>query len=618
LLNLSAGPFPDPVGIKTGIQTRFRSSRVNKSFVPAILVLATACGGGDGAGPKTPPSDISTMGVGEVRVLNPSDVSTGINLPSGAGNRDYIVIVGNTNSAHDVVANYVVKADQSTGASFGINAPSELSPQYSRQLGQLSFARTPQQAIDNKVRAFERSGLRLRSANPFDVSARLSVRRNSQVAATPVPAIGDVINLKIPDASTDSLCDHFISTQATVASVSRRAILVVDTLDGPPSALFTQQVLDSITTEFDNVTYPTDSSYYNNPTDVDANGHVILLFSGQINKLTPPNTPGSFVGGFFFAGDFFPSTDQGGGPDTFCPQSNNAEIFYLLSPDPTGRFGNIRTTGSVRQGTRGTIAHEFQHMINAGRRFLNPAVHSFEASWLDEALAHFAEDAVGRASRGFTDLQTLSFNDLVPCSTPCSQANDFNAFFFQNLARLTYWMDAPDKFSPMSKMADTSLATRGAAWAIVRYAADNYSNGDPRSFTRALAAGPDSGVKNFVAAAKAPIDTLVKNWLVSMYADHLGIAGLDAKYQYRTYNFRSVMPPVAKTVLNQQTQSYPLLVQSIGSGSDNITSTNRSGSGTYYRLSVSGNAGAKKVQILDSTGKPAAFAGEHIYVLRVD
>jgi hypothetical protein len=592
---------------------------VIKRYIPAVVVLAAACGGGDGAGPKAPPSDISTMAVGQVRVLNPSDIPNGIDLPAGSGTRDYVVIVGNTNSAHDVVANYVVKADQSSGASFGIEAPAEATPQYNLQLGQLSLARTPQQAIDNKVRAFERSGLALRSAsNPLDVSSRLSARRSAQVAAAAVPAVGDVINIKIPDASSSDLCDNFIRTQATVASVSRRAILVVDTLDGPPSVLFTQAVLDSMTAEFDNITYPTDSSYYGNPTDVDANGHVIILFSGQINKLTPPNTPGGFVAGFFFAGDFFPVADQGGGAGSFCAQSNNAEIFYLLSPDPTGRFGNIRSNSSVRQGTRGTIAHEFQHMINAGRRFQNPAVSFFEATWLDEALAHFAEDAVGRVSRGFGDLQTLAFNDLVPCNTPCSQANDFNAFFFQNLARLTDWMAAPDKFSPMSKMADTSLATRGAAWAIVRYAADNFSNADPRAFTRALAAGPDTGVKNFVAAAKSPVDSVVKGWLVSMYADHLAIAGLDPKYQYRSYNFRSVMPPVARSVLGQQTASYPLVVQSIGSGSDNLPSTNRSGSGTYYRLSVTSGAGAKNVKILDASGNPASFPGEHIYVLRVD
>jgi len=592
---------------------------VKKTFVSVLAIVVAACGGGgDGTGVKAPPSDISTMAVGEVRVLNPADIPNGIDLPASSGPRDYIIVVGNTNSVHDVEATYVVKADQNSGASFGISSP-DFTPQYNRQIDELNLPRTRQQAIDSKVRRFEKSSLRLRTASsPFDISSRMSARRSSQVSAAGVPAVGDVININVPDANTDDLCQNFIRTQATVASVSRRAILAVDTLDGPPSALFTQAVLDSITNEFDNVTFPTDSSYYNNPTDTDGNGHIILLFSGQINKLTPPGTTGGFVGGFFFAGDFFPSTDQGGGAGSFCPESNNAEIFYLLSPDPTGRFGNTRSTSSVRQGTRGTIAHEFQHMINAGRRFVNPQVSTFEATWLDEALAHFAEDAVGRVARGFTDLQTLTFSELLPCNTPCSQANDFNAFFFQNLARLTDWMAAPEKYSPLSKMADTSLAVRGAAWALVRYAADNYSNGDPRAFTRALAAGPDSGVKNFVAAAKAPIDTLVKNWLVSMYADHLGIANLDAKYQYRSYNFRSAMPPVAQAVLGTQNATYPLVVKSIGSGSDNITSTNRSGTGTYYRLNVAAGASAKNVKILDTSGNPASYPGEHIYVLRVD
>jgi len=556
------------------------------------------------------------MNVGEVRVLNPADIPNGIDLPASSGARDYLIVVGNTNPAHDVVANYVVKADRSsTPGAFGIEVAADLAAQSNVQLADVPLALTRQQAMDNRVRAFERSGLTLHSsAGPLAVS-RFSARRSAQVSTTPVPTVGDIINLHIPDASTNNLCNNYIQTQATVASVSRRAILVVDTLDGPPSTLFTQAVLDSITTEFDNITYPTDSSYYHNPTDVDANGHIILLFTGQINKLTPPASSGGFVGGFFFAGDFFPPTGTTSG--TFCPESNQAEIFYLLSPDPTGRFGNVRSTSSVRLGTRGTIAHEFQHMINAGNRFQNPAVNDFESTWLDEGLAHFAEDAVGRVQRGFTDLQTLTFNDVLPCNTPCSQANDFNAFFFQNLARLTYWMVRPDQFSPMSNMADTSLATRGAAWAIVRYAADNYSNGDPRALTRALAAGPDTGVKNFAATTKAPIDTLVKGWLVSMYADHLGITGLDAKYQYRSYNFRNVMPPVARSLLNQSTATYPLLVQSVGSGSDNISGMNRSGSGTYYRLTVSAGAGAKNVKVVDASGNNASFAGEHIYVLRV-
>ena len=588
-------------------------------FAPIGLILAIACNGSDGITPPNPvSSDISSMAVGEVRAFVPADIQNGIDLPPQTSARDYVIVVGNTSPQHDIVANYVVRADRSPGAAFGISAPSDLGAQSTLTVGgQLPLVRAPQQALDNTVRAFERRNLVFRSASdPLGVS-RFSLRRSTVAATASVPAVGDRLNLKIPDASTTNLCTNYIATQAVVASVSSRAILAVDTLDGPPTLLFTQQQMDSITSEFDLVTYPTDASYFGTPTDVDGNSRVIILFTGQINKLTPPNSPAGtgFVGGFFFAGDFFPPT--GTTPGTFCPQSNQAEIFYLLSPDPTGRFGNVRTTSSVRQGTRGTIAHEFQHMINAGNRYQNPAVSDFESTWLDEALAHFGEDAVGRTQRNFTDLQTLLYSDILPCSTPCAQANDFNAFFFQNLARLTSWMDKPNLYSPTSDLADTSLATRGAAWALVRYAADNYSNSDPRTFTRKLVAGPDTGVTNFSKVAAAPMDTLVKKWLVSMYADHLGISGLDATYQWRSYNLQSVMPPVAKSVLNQQTPTYPLFVQSIGSGSDNIAATNRSGSGTYYRLNVPANSGAKNVKVLDTSGNVASFAGERVYVLRV-
>ena len=81
----------------------------------------------------------------------------------------------------------------------------------------------------------------------------------------------------------------------------------------------------------------------------------------------------------------------------------------------------------------------------------------------------------------------------------------------------------PDKFAPTSKMADTSLATRGAAWALLRYAADNYSGSNPRDLTRKLAAGPDTGVANLTAATGASIDTLVAGWLVSMITQFLDV-----------------------------------------------------------------------------------------------
>jgi hypothetical protein len=197
-----------------------------------------------------------------------------------------------------------------------------------------------------------------------------------------------------------------------------------------------------------------------------------------------------------------------------------------------------------------------------------------------------------------------------------SASDDFNAFFFQNFARLSYWLARPDTSSGVSSNSDANLSSSGADWALGRYAADNYSNGDVRAFTRRLAGASDIGIQNLTEVAGVPYDTLMAGWLVSMYADHLGIAGLNAKYQYRSYNFRNIMPPVAGSVLSNG-GVYPLQVTPVGSGSDNIITMVKSGSGDYFRLTVAANAGPKTVKILDPNGGDVTFAGAHMYVLRI-
>jgi hypothetical protein len=582
-----------------------------KALIPVVLLFAVACNSSsNGTGTNAPPSDISTMTVGEVRVLNPSDIPNGIELPSGSSARDYVIIVGNTNQTIDAVANFVVKADRSAGGSPDLSPSAALNLALNNAALAINAGTPRQQVFETKVRTFERQHLLLRSKSAMVGSTRFSLRRSVQVASA--PSVGDVLNLNVPNGGSNDLCANYFKTQAVVASVSRHAILAVDTLDGPPTLLFPQTVLDSITQEFDNNTFVTDSSYFGNTTDIDGNGRVILLFTGEVNKLTPANSNGGFVDGFFFAGDYFPTTGPSG---QSCAESNNAEIVYLLSPDPTGKYGNVRSASSVRQGTRGTIPHEVEHMINAGNRFFNPAATAFEDNWLDESLAHIAEEAVGRVARGFTDLQTLTLQDMLPAGSQAA-TDDFNAFFFQNFARLAYWMARPDTSSGISSNSDQNLSSSGADWAIGRYVADNYSNGDVRSFTRRLAAGPDNGIKNFTTVAGAPLDTLMAGWLVSMYADHFGITGLNAKDQYRSYNFRNIMPPVAGSVLSNG-GTYPLEITPVGSGSDNISTEVKSGSGDYFRLTVAANAGLKNVKVLDPSGGDVTYPGAHVYVLRV-
>jgi hypothetical protein len=584
-----------------------------KTLTPIVLVFVVACNSSDGTAVKGPPNDISSMNVGDVRVLNPSDIPNGINLPAVSDARDFVIIVGNTNPTIDAVANFVVKANRSAGGSLGLSATADLNAGLNRATQTINATTPPQQALESRVRSYERANLTLRSGSvPFG-ARRLSLSRSVQTAV--VPLVGDTLSLNVPDGGSTNLCNNFFKTRAVVASVSNRAILAVDTLGGAPSFFFPKTILDSITQEFDNNTFVTDSSYFGNPTDIDGNGRIILLFTGRVNLLTPPappNSTGGFVGGFFFAGDYFPPT---GLPNQSCAESNRAEIMYLLAPDPTGKFNNVRTASSVRQGTRGTIPHELEHMINAGNRYVNNA-NAFEDNWLDESLAHIAEEAVGRVSRGFTDLQLLTMQDILPAGNQAAR-DDFNAFFFQNFARLSYWMARPDTSSGISSNSDANLSSSGADWAIGRFAADNYSNGDVRGFTRRLTAGPSTGISNFTTVAGAPLDTLMAGWLVSMYADHLGVPGLNpAKYQYRSYNFRNIMPPVAGSVLNNS-GVYPLQVTPIGSGSNNVSTMVKSGSGVYFRLTVAANAGAKNVKVLDPSGSAVSFTGAHVYVLRI-
>src|SRR4029078_2006391 len=120
--------------------------------------------------------------------------------------------------------------------------------------------------------------------------------------------------------------------------------------------------------------------------------------------------------GFFWGGDLVKKTEYQQ-INKSCPQTNEQEIFYMLVPDPNGTInGNSRSVSLVRQNTRGTLAHEFQHMINQGSRLLNPAVDSSETAWLDESLSHFAEEIVGRKLKGFGDFQNLTFANVNPNS----------------------------------------------------------------------------------------------------------------------------------------------------------------------------------------------------------
>ena len=142
-------------------------------------------------------------------------------------------------------------------------------------------------------------------------------------------------------------------------------------------------------------------------------------------------------------GDLFPKTAA---PDLgACPGSNYGEMFYMLAADPQGTInGNARSKTYVSDATIGTLAHEFQHLINSSRRLYVNNANTFETVWLDEGLAHIAEELNFYTASGLSPRQDLDQNAILSST---DRINAFNEFQINNFGRLA--RPVPASFPPV-------------------------------------------------------------------------------------------------------------------------------------------------------------------------
>lgn len=544
------------------------------------VVVPCVPGAGD-----TPPIRLAT---GEVRFLT-RDAGLGcVQIAADSTTGSYLFITAHTSTTRDQVDSIVVASQ--TAAAIAPVASLAASAGTADVEGANGYGAL----FEDRLRRIEHATLDLAAARQAWAERRSAARRSGaslSVSRRP-PVVGDSLALRVPDVKSDNLCRDFAAIRGIVRAVGQHAVIVVDTAS--PAGGFADIDFQTIVDEFDRVIYPTDTLYFGSPLDLDANTFILILYTPQVNKLTPRSSR-NFIAGFFFGGDLFPRN--------LCTQSNEGEIFYLLTPDPEGLFGDRRSTSFVRQGTRGTIAHEFQHMINQSVRTRAGATR-FESVWLNEALSHFAEELVGRRVRGFGEFENLTYAQII------TSGADFDAYFRQNLFRFGAWMSPrTGSNSPTSNFADTSAAARGAAWAFVRWSADQFGGPTLAPFTRALVAGPDTSIANLVARTGMPFDTLVLGWLVSNYTDDLGVSSLSPRYLYRGWHMRSVMSGISGG-------SYPLQVESLTSGATRGGKL-RSSSGMYWRVQRDGIL-PTAFEFREADRTAADFTGARLGIVRID
>jgi len=399
--------------------------------------------------------------------------------------------------------------------------------------------------------------------------ARVAAARVRRSIVPGVPPVGLLMNLNV----NQGYCTPLTIRTGRVRAVGTRIIVMEDTAN--PAGGFTTAQYDSIASSFDTVVYPAVTGNFGAPADIDANGRIIALFTAAVNDLTPPGAA-SYVAGHFRSRDLLSTTS--------CPGSNQGEMLYMLAPDPAGTHGNVRSAAAVRGVTLRTMAHELEHLVNASRRlYAGETVADFEVPWLDEGLAHVAEEHAFYASTQLAPGQNL---DLASIGATPERSDRYFEFAGPNLVLLRQWLLRPDTAGPFDDSG--SNASAGATWSFLRYAADRNGGAQPALWS-ALAAGADTGMANLANRLGTDPRPWFRDWAAAMYLDD-AVPGVAAQYTQPSWNFRSVYAGLDFNPGPGCDCVYPLGVRPAANGIAQTFTLSAGAGAAYVRMGVPASA----------------------------
>lgn len=199
--------------------------------------------------------------------------------------------------------------------------------------------------------------------------------------------------------------------------------------------------------------------------DVDRDGRFAVLLSGWLGHLADGRLS---VDGYVRGADFEPAQAP--------PLGNRADVMYLNAAMRSGPY--LRTV----------MAHEYTHAVTYCRKALGPAG-ADEEGWLDEAIAHLAEDLHG-FSRANLDYRVDAF------------------------------LDAPERYRLLVEdfsAAETirSHGHRGGSYLFLRWCADRFG---PDLIGR-LVRSDLRGVANLEGATGSRFEALYRGWTVGLALD---------------------------------------------------------------------------------------------------
>jgi hypothetical protein len=375
------------------------------------------------------------------------------------------------------------------------------------------------------------------------------------------PVVGDSRQFHVCSNLT---CTQFQTVTATARTVKDKVAIFID--DAAPSSGLSDAQLDVLGTTFDDRLYPTDTAAFGLESDIDDNSVVLVLMTGVVNKMVNKTdcTTKGFVAGFFYGADLIPSLGN----------SNAAELFYSIVPDPGGTLSCSHSNSEVQDLVPVTFIHEFQHMISFNHHVLERGGNG-EVLWLNEGFSHFAEE-LGARSYGTT-------------------GGDFSRFVIGDLINAYSYLDSTEKHFLLPTEGIGTLAERGAAWLFVRFLVDRFSGGTTvtewNAFTRRMSETSATGAANVENATGLGFETVVGRWGLANYVSDLPGFTAPPELRYTSWQFRTTFASLYAQDVGKQhfKKPFPLTPTQSGGRAVSLTGTLRAGSGVYHSATQGSN-----------------------------
>ena len=529
-LVISPGRFSDPVARRVavpfgGSRTTLRAIVPDGAFAGSVRVEQTDPFEGAFAFGVQPPATASNvlpfsarLAKGSVGKSFFSGSSYDFSVTAGAASEDYLVIVFSNAAAPNDTWSYLYSITTASTTALADAASAGEAPRRAAGPGKRPSMR---ELIAQNMALGERdihahadgeiADLLRRSGGARDISRGQARGSTGEAAANRGTISGpgaapETVQFKMLIDPNGSVLDpdNFTTVVADLKYTGEHTLLYVDV--ETPDFCLSDAEAQNLGQIYDESIYATDRSYFGNESDINHDGKVAILMSPTVNRMTAAGTADSegFIAGYFLLNDLLPGLLD-------HRLTNGMEIFYTMVPDPTvpPQFGNYFPKDKTLPVIEGVLAHEFLHMILFNYRVLiyghGYLADYMEKIWLDEGLAHIAED--------------------------------LNGYTSSNVARANLYLADPGDVTLI--YGGDNLEERGASFLFLRLLGDRFGDGIYKRLVQSRRAGP----ANVDAASGALFNELFADWISACYLSGREITG-DARFNYSSLDLQSSFKPL--------------------------------------------------------------------------